>query len=193
MNKSRRSVRYGWLVWVSLMVALTLCPSPASASEFTHPKTFKGSDPKGWGPFYWQMTQAKAAEKGAKPFVDAEGEPRFGLPAVQLLKGRTFEVRLEFFSHMGLNAVRVTLAPHTECARDVYETLLNDLRETHGKEMESRILDYPNSHYRSHDWIVGTTKIVLHHGCPEPGKVTATQPTTHLWYEKRLEYEPWNR
>ena len=27
----------------------------------------------------------------------------------------------------------------------------------------------------------------------KPGKPTATQPTTHIWYEKRLEYEPWNR
>ena len=60
-------------------------------------------------------------------------------------------------------------------------------------EMETRDLTYPNARYQSHDWIVGTTKIVLHHGCPKPGKPTASQPTTHIWYEKRMEFEPWNR
>ena len=94
---------------------------------------------------------------------------------------------------MGLHSVRVTLAPQAECATDVYETFLNDLRKTYGKEMETRDLTYPNSIYQSHDWIVGSTKIVLHHGCPKPGHPTASQPTTHIWYEKRMEFEPWNR
>jgi hypothetical protein len=61
------------------------------------------------------------------------------------------------------------------------------------KELGARDLTYPNAYYKSHDWIVGSTKIVLHHGCPKPGKPTASQPTTHIWYEKRLEFEPWNR
>ena len=175
-----------------LMVA-TLIACSAVAGESPLPKTFKGNDPKGWGPFHWQMTKAKAAQAGAEPFVDAAGDKRFGLPSVELLPGKMFRVRLEFFSHMGLNSVRVTLAPHTECATDVYETFLNDFRETHGKEMETRDLTYPNAYYKSHDWIVGSTKIVLHHGCPKPGKPAASRPTTHIWYEKRLEFEPWNR
>jgi hypothetical protein len=170
-----------------------LFASPAVAADPAYPKTFKGNDPKGWHQFQWQMPKAKAAQKGAVPFVDAEGDKRFGLPSVELLPGKTFQVRLEFFSHMGLNAVRVTLAPQSECAADVYETLLKDFRETHGKEMETRDLTYPNAYYKSHDWIVGTTKIVLHHGCPNPGKPAASPPTTHIWYEKRLEFEPWNR
>ncbi len=94
---------------------------------------------------------------------------------------------------MGLNSVRVTLAPHIDCAQGVYETFLNDFREHYGREMESRNLDFPNARYQSHDWIVGSTKIVLHHGCPKPGRPTASQPTTHIWYEKRMEFEPWNR
>lgn len=57
--------------------------------------------------------------------------------------------------------------------------------------METRDLDFPKARYQSHDWIVGSTKIVLYHGCPKPGKQTATRPTTHIWYEKRMEYEPW--
>lgn len=178
---------------IGIGVLVMMIALPASASEPAMPKTFKGSDPKGWGQFHWQMTKQQAAQLGAEPFVDAAGEQQFGLPSVELLAGRKFEVRLEFFSHMGLNSVRVTLAPQPECAQEVYETLLDDFRETHGKEMESRDLTYPNSYYKSHDWIVGTTKIVLHHGCPKPGKLTATQPTTHIWYEKRMEFEPWNR
>jgi hypothetical protein len=178
---------------IGICAVVMLCAFPASAAGPAKPKTFKGSDPKGWGQFHWQMTKKQAAELGAKPFVDSAGEQRFGLPSVELLGDKKFRVRLEFFSHMGLNAVRVTLAPQSECARDVYETLLNDFRETHGKEMETRDITYPNAYYKSHDWIVGTTKIVLHHGCPKPGAITASQPTTHIWYEKRLEYEPWNR
>ena len=180
----RLNVMLGALMWITL---------PASASEITHPKTFKGTDPKGWGQFHWQMTKQQAEQLGAEPFVDSAGEQCFGLSSVELLAGKKFEVCLKFFSHMGLNAVRVSLAPHTECAKDVYETLLSDFRETHGKEMETRDLTYPNAYYKSHDWIVGTTKLVLHHGCPQPGAATATQPTTHIWYEKRMEYEPWNR
>jgi hypothetical protein len=178
-----------FLIWAVVI----LCASPAGAGDKALPKTFKGTDPKGWGPFQWRMTKAKAAQAGAVPFVDAAGDKRFGLPSVELLPGKIFRVRLEFFSHMGLNAVRVTLTPQSECAADVYETLLKDFRETHGKEMETRDLTYPNSIYQSHDWIVGTTKIVLHHGCPKPGHATASQPTTHIWYEKRMEFEPWNR
>lgn len=184
------------LVWVRLIVlwaAVMLVALPVWASALTHPKTFKGSDPKGWGPFQWRMTQQQAAQKGAVPFVDSAGDKRFGLPSVELLPGKNFQVRLEFFSSMGLNAVRVTLTPQTECATDVYEKFLKDLRKTYGKEMETRDLTYPNAYYKSHDWIVGSTKIVLHHGCPKPGKLTATQPTTHIWYEKRMEFEPWNR
>jgi hypothetical protein len=139
------------------------------------------------------MTKKQAAQLGAEPFIDAAGDKRFGLSSVELLPGKTFQVRLEFFSHMGLNAVRVTLTPQTECATDVYETFLKDFLETYGKEMETRDLIYPNAYYKSHDWIVGTTKIVLHHGCPKPGHPTASQPTTHIWYEKRMEFEPWNR
>ncbi|MDH5764220.1 MAG: hypothetical protein OEZ51_14710 [Nitrospinota bacterium] len=104
--------------------------SPLSAADDALPKTFKGTDPKGWRQFHWQMTQAGAAQAGAEPFVDAAGERRFGLPSVELLPGKTFRVRLEFFSSMGLNAVRVTLAPHEKCATDVYETFLNNFRET---------------------------------------------------------------
>ena len=178
-----------FLIWAVVIFYV----SPLSAAEDALPKTFKGTDPKGWRQFHWQMTQARAAQAGAEPFVDAAGEQRFGLPSVELLPGKTFRVRLEFFSHMGLNAVRVTLAPHEKCATDVYETFLNDFRETYGKEMESRDLAYPNSYYKSHDWIVGSTKIVLHHACPKPGKPAASPPTTHVWYEKRLEFEPWNR
>ena len=153
----------------------------------------RAADPKGWRDFKWGMTQQQAAQAGAVPFVDSAGEKRFGLSSVEVLPGKTFQVRLEFFSHMGLNAVRVTLSPHTECAQEVYKTFLNDFRERYGKEKESRNLDYPNARYQSHDWIAGTTKVVLHHGCPKPGKTTATQPTTHIWYEKRMEFEPWNR
>ncbi|MDH3257395.1 MAG: hypothetical protein OEM27_07240 [Nitrospinota bacterium] len=178
---------------IGVGIAVILIASPAGAADSAMPKTFKGSDPKGWGQFHWQMTQAQAAQLGAVPFVDSAGEKRFGLPEVELLGDKKFQVRLEFFSHMGLNAVRVTLAPQPECAREVYETFLNDFRETHGKEMESRDLTYPNAYYKSHDWIVGSTKIVLHHGCPKPGTTTATQPTTHIWYEKRMEFEPWNQ
>jgi len=176
-----------------MCTAVILFASSAGAGDTPLPKTFKGTDPKGWRQFQWQMTKARATELGAEPFIDAAGDERFGLPSVELLPGKTFRVRLEFFSHMGLNAVRVTLAPHTQCATDVYETLLNDFRETHGIEMETRDLTYPNAYYKSHDWIVGTTKIVLHHGCPIPGKPAASPPTTHIWYEKRLEFEPWNR
>jgi hypothetical protein len=176
-------------IWMMVM----LFASPAGAADTAYPKTFKGTDPKGWDPFQWRMTKARATELGAEPFVDAAGDKRFGLPSVELLPGKTFRVRLEFFSHMGLNAVRVTLAPQPECATDVYESFLNDLRKTYGKEMETRDLTYPNTYYKSHDWIVGSTKIVLHHGCPIPGKITASIPTTHIWYEKRLEFEPWNR
>lgn len=172
---------------------VALLTSPAGASDKILPKTFKGSDPKGWNQFQWRMTEKQAAQKGAELFVDAAGDKRFGLPSVELLPGKMFRVRLEFFSSMGLNAVRITLAPHEKCATDVYETFLKDFRETHGKEMETRDLTYPNTYYKSHDWIVGSTKIVLHHGCPKPGKPTASQPTTHIWYEKRLEFEPWNR
>jgi hypothetical protein len=170
-----------------------VCASPLVASDPALTKTFKGSDPKGWHQFHWQMTKKQAAQLGAEPFIDAAGDKRFGLSSVELLPGKTFQVRLEFFSHMGLNAVRVTLTPQTECATDVYETFLSDILETYGKEMETRDLDYPNARYQSHDWIVGTTKIVLHHGCPKPGHPTASQPTTHIWYEKRMEFEPWNR
>lgn len=185
----------GWKMsrLIGIGVVVMLIASPVSASELTHPKTFKGNDPKGWGQFHWQMTKQQAEQLGAQPFVDGAGEKCFGLSEVELLGGKKFQVCLKFFSHMGLNAVRVTLASHMECARDVYETLLNDFRETHGKEMETRDITYPNSYYKSHDWIVGSTKIVLHHGCPKPGATTASQPTTHIWYEKRLEYEPWNQ
>ncbi len=173
--------------------AVTLIASPAGANDPAPPKTFKGSDPKGWHQFQWQMTKKQAMQSGAKEFIDGKGEQRFGLPEVELLPGKTFQVHLGFFSHMGLNSVRVTLAPHIDCAQEVYETFLNDFREQYGKEMESRNLDFPNARYQSHDWIVGSTQIVLHHGCPKPGKVTATQPTTHIWYEKRRHTEPWNR
>lgn len=178
---------------IGIWALVVLIASPVSAENPTHPKTFKGSDPKGWGQFHWQMTKAQAEKLGAQPFVDAAGEQCFGLSEVELLDGKKFQVCMKFFSHMGLNAVRVTFASHTQCARDVYETFLNDFRETHGKEMETRDITYPNAYYKSHDWIVGTTKIVLHHGCPKPGKPTSSQPTTHIWYEKRMEYEPWNR
>ena len=151
------------------------------------------ADPQGWRDFKWGMTKQQAMQSGAQPFTDAEGVQRFGLSSVELLPGKTFQVRLEFFSHMGLNAARVTLAPHTDCAQEVYETFLNDFRERYGKEKESRNLDYPNARYFSHDWIIGTTQIVLHHGCPKPDKPTASQPTTHIWYEKRRHTEPWNR
>jgi len=158
------------MAWAALM----LCASSVGAA-----------DPQGWRNFKWGMTKPQAAQSGAKPFTDAEGVQRFGLSSVELLPAKKFQVRLEFFSHMGLNAVRVTLAPHPDCAREVYETFLNDFRERYGKEMESRNLDYPKARYFSHDWIIGSTKIVLHHGCPKPGKTTATQPTTHIWFEKR--------
>jgi len=172
---------------------MALITSPVEASDPVLPKTFKGSDPKGWRQFHWRMTKAKATELGAQTFVGAAGDKQFGLPSVELLPGKTFQVQLEFFSSMGLHSVRVTLTPQTACATDVYETFLNDLRKTYGKEMETRDLTYPNSIYQSHDWIVGSTKIVLHHGCPKPGHPTASQPTTHIWYEKRMEFEPWNR
>lgn len=175
-----------WVVW-------TLAAFPVGASDSAPPKTFTGSDPKGWSQFQWRMTQAKAELLGAEPFVDPAGEKSFGLPEVELLPGKKFWVHLGFYSHMGLNSVHVTLASQAECATDVYETFLNDFRERYGKELESRNLDYPNSWYHSHDWIVGSTKIVLHHGCPKPGKLTGTQPTTHIWYEKRRHTEPWNR
>lgn len=191
VERGRENRKRGWIalatVWVMLYVL------PASASEITHPKTFKGSDPKGWGQFHWQMTQSQAKKLGARPFTDVEGEQCLGLSDVELLNGKKFQVCLKFFSHMGLHAVRVTLSPQYECAPEVYETFLNDFHETHGKEMETRDITYPNAYYKSHDWIVGTTKIVLHHGCPKPGVTTATKPTTHIWYEKRMEYEPWNR
>ncbi len=174
----------GW-IWIALLVVwgmVTLIASPAGAA-----------DPKGWRDFKWGMTHQQAAQVGAEPFVDAAGEKQFGLPSVELLPGKAFQVHLEFFSHMGLNAVRVSLSPQPECAQEVYETFLNDFRERYGKEKESRDLDYPNSFYRSHDWIAGATKIVLHHGCPKPGKPAASPPTTHIWYEKRRHTEPWNR
>ena len=177
------------VVWVAVM----LFASPAGANDPALPKTFKGSDPKGWHQFHWRMTKAKATELGAESFVDAAGDKQFGLSSVELLPGKKFQVRLEFFSHTGLHSVRVTLTPQTECATDVYETFLKDLLETYGKEMETRDITYPNARYQSHDWIVGTTKIVLHHGCPKPGQPTASQPTTHIWYEKRRHTEPWNR
>ncbi len=178
---------------VVVWVLVTLIAPSAGASDSALPKTFTGSDPKGWREFKWGMTKQQAVKLGAQPFEDGEGVQRFGLSEVELHPGKTFSVDLKFFSHMGLNSVQVTLAPQPECAREVYETFLNDFRERYGKAMESRNLDYPNSRYQSHDWIVGSTKIVLHHGCPKPGKTTATQPTTHIWYEKRRHTEPWNR
>jgi hypothetical protein len=182
-----------WIALIALWALVTLIASPAGASESVLPKTFKGSDPKGWHQFQWRMTKARAKVLGAEPFVDAAGKKQFGLPSVELLPGKTFQVQLEFFSSMGLHSVRVTLIPQAECATDVYETFLKDFRETHGKEMETRDITYPNARYQSHDWIVGTTKIVLHHGCPKPGQPTTSPPTTHIWYEKRMEFEPWNR
>ena len=182
-------------VWVLLAggLVLTLNASPAGASDSALPKTFKGSDPKGWRDFQWRMTQPQAAQAGAEPFVDPAGEKRFGLPEVELLPGKTFWVHLGFYSHMGLNSVLVTLAPQPDCAQEVYQTFLKAFRERYGKELESRNLDFPNARYQSHDWVVGSTKIVLHHGCPKPGKITATQPTTHIWYEKHRHIELWNR
>jgi hypothetical protein len=176
-----------------MLFAVMLFASPAVAVDPALPKTFKGSDPKGWHQFQWRMTKAKVTELGAQEFVDAAGEKQFGLPEVELLPGKTFQVDLRFFSSMGLNSVRVTLAPHIDCAQEVYETFLNDFREQYGQEMESRNLDFPNARYQSHDWIVGTTKIVLHHGCPKPGHPGSSSPTTHIWYEKRRHTEPWNR
>ena len=178
---------------VVVWVLVTLIAPSAGASDPALPKTFKGSDPKGWRQFQWQMTKTQAVKLGAQPFEDGEGIKRFGLPRVELLSGKTFWVDLKFFSHMRLNSVRVTLASQPDCAQEVYETFLNKFRERYGKEKESRNLDYPNARYFSHDWIVGSTQIVLHHGCPKPGKTTATQPTTHIWYEKRRHTEPWNR
>ncbi len=192
MRISVNSQRNAGLI-IGIWAVMMLCAFPVSATDLPQVKTFKGNDPKGWGQFRWQMTKKQTEALGAEVFVDGAGEPCFGLPEVKLLNEKSFQVCLKFFSHMGLNAIRVALAPHTECAREVYETFLNDFRETYGKEMESRILDYPNSLYRSHDWIVGTTKIVLHHGCPKPGKPAASLPTTHIWYEKRRHTEPWNR
>ncbi len=181
-------------VGIFLILAVAVLPlSPAWASDSALPKTFTGSDPKGWRQFQWQMTKPRTVQLGAQAFVDGEGIQRFGLPSVELLPGKTFWVDLGFFSHMGLNSVQISLAPNTECAPKVYETLLNDFLEQYGKEMETRDLDYPNATYQSHDWIVGSTKIVLHHGCPKPGKLTSSKPTTHIWYEKRMEYEPWNQ
>lgn len=188
LSKERICV-FSIIIWVLLILGV----SPAGANDTTHPKTFKGSDPKGWHQFQWRMTKQQAAQAGAEPFVDAAGEKQLGLSSVELFPGKTFQVHLGFFSHMGLQSVHVTLTPQPDCAQEVYETFLNDFRERYGKEMETRNLDYPNSRYQSHDWIVGSTKIVLHHGCPKPGKVTATQPTTHIWYEKRRHTEPWNR
>ena len=161
----------GW-VWITLIVvwaAVMPIAPPLWAADSTLPKTFTGSDPKGWRDFKWGITKQQAIQSGAEPYVDAAGEKHFGLPAVELHSGKTFQVRLKFFSHMGLNAVRVTLVPQPDCAQKVYETFLNDFRERYGKEKESRNLDYPNARYFSHDWIVGSTQIVLHHGCPKPG------------------------
>ncbi len=185
----------GWVVFrlIGIWAVVMVFASPASATDDALTKTFKGSDPKGWHQFQWRMTKAKTMELGAQAFVDAAGEQHFGLPSVELLPGKTFQVQLEFFSAMGLHSVRVTLTPQPECATDVYETFLKDLLETYGKEMETRDITYPNARYQSHDWIVGTTKIVLHHGCPKLGRPAPSQPTTHIWYEKRMEFEPWNR
>ena len=123
---------------IGIWALVVLIASLASASEITHPKTFKGSDPKGWGQFHWQMTKEQAEQLGAEPFTDGEGEQCLGLSEVELLNGKKFQVCLKFFSSMGLHAVRVTLSPQYKCAPDIYETFLNDFRETHGKEMETR-------------------------------------------------------
>jgi len=96
---------------VVVWVLVTLIASPAGASDSALPKTFKGSDPKGWREFQWRMTKAQAMKLGAQPFEDGEGVKRFGLSSVELLSGKTFWVDLKFFSHMGLNSVQVTLAP----------------------------------------------------------------------------------
>ena len=82
-----------------ITVFVMLSAFPASASEITHPKTFKGKDPKGWGQFHWQMTEAQAKQLGAKLFTDVDGEPCLGLSEVELLQGKQFQVCLKFFSH----------------------------------------------------------------------------------------------
>ncbi|MEE8128316.1 MAG: hypothetical protein V3T45_07165, partial [Nitrospinaceae bacterium] len=70
----------GWVLLMVVWGAVTLIASPAGANDPAPPKTFKGSDPKGWHQFQWQMTKKQAMQSGAKEFIDGEGEQRFGLP-----------------------------------------------------------------------------------------------------------------
>jgi len=152
----------------------------------------KPEDPKGWREYKWGITKQKAEELGARAFKDVEGTARYGLTGIELLPAKSFWLDLGFYTHTGLSTLMLTREGQ-DCDRPAYESLLQKLRQQYGKEKESKNLDYPNSYYLSHTWIVGMTKIELHHGCPKPDAVTGTLPTTHLRYEKRFTVELWER
>ena len=149
-------------------------------------------DPQGWREFQWGISKQRAEELGAGPFEDVEGTARWGLTHIELLPGKTFWLDLGFYTHTGLSSLMLKREGE-QCDRQSYELLLDQLRKQYGKEKESKDLEYPHTYYRSHTWIVATTKLELHHGCPKPDAITGTLPTTHLRHEKRFTVELWER
>ena len=188
----RRLVPIGWAVifLIASAYGLSLAETPTLPQKTD---VSSASDPAGWRDFRWGMTEEQAQRLEAQPFQDSEGTERFGLPEVELLPGIFFWVDLEFYSHIKLATIFINLETQGACRQDAYEELLDDLRKKYGPEKESKNLDYPNSWFLSHIWIVGTTKITLKQGCNKPGGSTSSKPSTRLRYEKRMHIELWNR
>ena len=59
-NEVKRRICVGSIgAWVLLLFSM----SSAGAGDNTLPRTFKGTDPKGWRQFQWQMTKARLQEE----------------------------------------------------------------------------------------------------------------------------------
>lgn len=185
-------VPMGWIAIFLITSAdgLSTAETPTLSQKIEVSST---SDPAGWRDFQWGMTKEQAQRLGAQSFQDREGTERFGLPEVELLPGKNFWVDLGFYSHIKLASILINLEVEGACGRDEYETLLHDLRKKYGPEKESKNLDYPNTWFLSHIWIVETTKISLKQGCNKSGRLTSSIPSTRLRYEKRTTTELWNR
>ena len=183
----------GWLMFMGLVVfylAAYAGENETRPSEGTKQKLLI-SEPKGWRDFKWGITIEKARQLGAKPFKDREGTGRFGLPDVELLPGKRFWVDLGFFSHIRLASLLVHMDMLGVCEKDAYKTLLQNLREKHGKEKESKNLDYPNAWFLSHTWVFGATRIELNHSCSKPASSNSSF-LTNIQYERRRHIEFWN-
>ena len=188
----RHWVLMGWVV--VLLIAstdgLSMAGTPALLKKI---ETASASDPAGWRDFHWGMTKEQTQQLGAQSFQDGEGTERFGLPKMELLPGKIFWLDLGFYTHIKLASILIHLKTQGACGQDTYESLLHDLRIKYGPEKESKNLDYPNTWFSSHIWIVETTKITLKQGCNKPGGSTSSIPSTRLRYEKRMTSELWNR